>query len=336
MSRLDPTNNINDFDRLVDLISTPIHQSKRRGVLKSHLKHANQFVDGSRREFVSFVTKRFLASIESGREPSVGYTLGVIQSLQRHFKLTNFNKADVYKCMNALRKIYNGESTDPIFFNAAGENFTVDTSTAKLPKNPKVTVFTDVEFDAIYSFYSKHLDNFLYSSKSAPTIDDELAMIVSFFCAGPYRASEVMNLTYAKVLDLLLKASTTIKSKSGTMVADMIIPTLLSDSLELYIKRMPQPIGKDERVFRHSYNQYYKLYKRNLASIFPYSVSGAFHAFRSFFAGKADTVDSDVTKDAMNHATQRMTNRYINKQRKVGRRDRIRKLMEKMSVRWTS
>lgn len=335
MPHLDPFNNSNDFDRLVDLISAPIHQKKRRAVVKSHLKYANHFVDNSKKEFVRFVTSKFLNSLKKGKEPSAGYIVSIVQSLQRHFGVDNFNKTDVYKTITALRKLYNNESTDPIFYSSTGKDFTIDKNNIKLPTKPKIKMYSDVEFDKIYNYYNQHLDNYLYSSKETPSIEDELSMIVMFFCSGPYRAGEVMGLTYGKALDLVLKSSTTIKSKSGTMVDDLIIPSSLGGLLERFIEKLPDMDNRSDKIFKFTYFQYYSAYKQNLKLLFSYDMSDrrAFHAFRNFFAAKADGVDGDTAKDALNHKTKKMTSMYINNQRRVGRVERIKKMMDRLSVR---
>lgn len=333
---MDPLNNPNDFDRLVDIVSEPIHQSKRGKVLQSHLTHAIHFKERNRREFLSFITKKYLQSKASGKKPSAMYIFSIVQTLQRSFNVNHISKHDVFRVFSNLNKLYNGENPDDVFFTSSNQAFSVQRdakSSASDVNGINEPMYSDEEYAILKTYFGNHLENFLSSSGGIkqPSKLDELSLVVTILCSTPYRISEVINLTLAKAQDLIIKSTTEIKSKSGTGVVDMIFPVQLSSILDRFVSKLPIFDG-DMNLFSLNYNQCYRLFEKQYKFLMGKSVVGkrSFHSFRNRFARVAAEIDIDLARRTMNHSSLGMTQKYVNRQKMRDQRDNIKINMNKM------
>lgn len=320
------------FEALVKLVAAPIFQEKRRGVRKSHMQYVKEFTDGNRIEFVRFVTKRFLQQREKGKPISGAYISAICQTMQSYFKVKNFDKNDVIKTINKLKKVFNPENTDPYFYSDdTGPKFTVDREVIRPCVVETEAFYNEDEYSTIANYFMENLKNFLNSEKRAPDKMDELALLLCFLIAGPYRVNEVLKLSIRKAYDLVIRSSTRIKSKSGTDVVDMIIPVQFSSFLERYLEKCGYDNMKGN-LFQGTYDNYYKLYKKWYIAVFKKpSKRRLFHGLRNYFSMlSADAGSVDVTKDAMNHASKRMTEQYIKNQRSIDTKKNVQDHMYRM------
>lgn len=341
MNKLDPINNKDDFNDLVEFISNPIHQSKRVGVKNSHLKYRSHFTTYSHVEFMSFITNRYLEYRRLGTVPSAAYTFSIIQTIQNEIPDLPFNKrikkSDVFKIFHNLNKMYNVENRDKVFYTSEGKEFQiVGTSAGFSKKNVNVPMYSDEEFQIVDHHFDLHLSNFIESNKKSPDHHDELSLLISFLTSGPYRFSEVNSLTIEKAEQLVLTCVTRIKSKSGSGSVDMVIPVLFSNKLNGYMKKLPRHVinKKSAPLFTIDYNKAYRMYKSEYSTIFGKSIVGkrVFHGFRNHFAEKAGKVDRDLAQRSMNHTSSGMTSHYINRQKKHNQRENVLELVNKMYI----
>lgn len=317
-----------DFRKaLYKIASGPIHQKARSKVIQSHLRHvATSFANFEYNTFTRFVVDKYLEAQRNNRKFSSAYIKTVIETINRHHGVSTFSPSDVYKITANLNKAFNPENKDNVFYTPDGQ--TIDLGRAKeLNLERKLTfdrkfadkLYDEDDFENVLAHYKQHLDNYLNSSKRVPDLNDELSLLIVFLASAPRRVSEVLNLTLAKASDLILRHETEIKSKSGTRVVSLIIPTQLSAILDRYIGKLydgNEYKNPDINLFNANYKSMYDAYRRNYRALFHQEpISRVFHAFRNYFAGKYYEHDAEGTKNALSHGSLGTTKKYANKQK---------------------
>lgn len=310
--------------QLYKLASGPIHQKARTRVIKSHLRHvATSFSNFEKSTFIRFVVDKYIEAQLNNRKFSSAYIKTVIETINRHHGISTFSPSDVYKITSNLNKAFNPENKDAVFYTPSGEKIDLYRAKAlnienKLSFDKKFSdkLYDDDDFENVLAHYKQHLDNYLNSMKQRPDINDELSLLIVFLASAPRRVSEVLNLTLAKSSDLVLRHETEIKSKSGTRVVSLIIPTQLSFILDRYIAKLKDNTNGDAKLFNHNYKSMYDAYKRNYRILFGQEpISRVFHAFRNHFAGKYYERDAEGTKNALSHGSIFTTQGYAKKQK---------------------
>lgn len=313
--------------QLYQIASGPIHQQARTKVIQSHLRHvATSFANFETSTFIRFVVDKYIEAQIHNRKFSSAYIKTVIETINRHHGVSTFTPSDVYKITSNLNKAFNPENKDSVFYTPDGQK--IDLCRAKqLNLERKVAfdrkfsdkLYDEDDFENVLAHYKQHLDNYLDSLKNVADINDELSLLIVFLASAPRRVSEVLNLTLAKASDLILRHETEIKSKSGTRVVSLIIPTQLSSILDRYIAKVEDRQGfknPDTMLFNNNYKSMYDAYRRNYRALFSREpISRVFHAFRNYFAGKYYERDAEGTKNALSHGSLNTTRQYANKQK---------------------
>lgn len=314
-----------DFRKqLYKIASGPIHQQARTKVIQSHLRHvATSFANFETSTFIRFVVDKYIEAQLNNRKFSSAYIKTVIETINRHHGVSTFSPSDVYKITSNLNKAFNPENKDHVFYTPDGQQ--IDLCRAKqLNLERKLTfdrkfsdkLYDEDDFENVLAHYKQHLDNYLDSTKRTADLNDELSLLIVFLASAPRRVSEVLNLTLAKTNDLILRYETEIKSKAGTRIVSLIIPTQLSTILDRYIGKIEEYKNPDTKLFNNNYKSMYDAYRRNYRALFNQEpISRVFHAFRNYFAGKYYERDAEGTKNALSHGSMFTTKQYAKKQK---------------------
>lgn len=109
--------------RLVSLLTTPIHQKRRRNVLKSHLKFFGNKSSLTVEDVCKHITKKFMERKNHGDEITDSYIKSLASTLQTKYGM---DKAPIYRFVRNLRKVYNSENPDRVFFTQDGKEFKIE------------------------------------------------------------------------------------------------------------------------------------------------------------------------------------------------------------------
>lgn len=322
--------------KLYELAKGPVHQAARAKVIKSHLSHAPEFRNFEHEGFVKFVVEKYLEARAANRKLSVSYIKTIIETINRYKKISTFRPNDVYKIVSNLNKAYNPENNDGVFYTIEGVK--IDLAALKQPQPTLANVnqfksnfddklYDEHDFEKVLIYYKNHLDNYLSSTKSRPDLIDELALLIVFMASAPRRVSEILNLTIKKSYDLIVKQETDIKSKTGTRIATLMVPTQLATVLNRYLDKLDY-VDDGQRLFASNYKSMYTAYRKNYFALFGLKpVSRVFHAFRNHFAYKYYDLDAQGTKNALSHTNLKTTRSYAQKQQNKNMKANVKKFL---------
>lgn len=303
-----------DREKLYDIATRNIHQKKRRAVISSHLKHIPQFGGFQTRDFEKFVVDKFLEKYMSGRKFSPIYIKSVVESIQRKMKISVFNPNQVFKIAKNLNKVYNPENRDKTFYTDIGVPITLEKYKPDFnASETRDSLYSCEEICILKTYYNNQLNNFLSSTKSRPDEFDELALLMVFLFTVPRRVGEVLSLTIKKINDLIIRNETDVKSKQGSYVIQLIVPSSLSMILERYINKN-QDYQPCDSLFKFSYKVHYSNARKNYRNIFNKEpVSMIFHGLRNYFAEQNIKDNPLETSNVLGHSVN-MSRRYANRQ----------------------
>lgn len=345
----------NFLDKLYQLSSGRIHNSERQKVVRTHLKHIEgNFVNFTKDEYQKFIVNWYVTRLLNKKTFSVAYMQAVIDSINRfkQFSRSPISKREVYMVVKNMKKIFNSESTQSLFYTKQFDAVHLDLSKIEnLRQNNVMNKFSDklyenANFEILLQYNKEQLDNFLKIGvrPRIPSVQDDLALIVIFLASSPRRIREILQLTIKKIKELILNGQTQIKTKNGEGIFQMLIPQQLSKILNEYLHAVgygepSQKIDKEQIVtlddvknlvifklpnlnenndndllFKRSYYVYYSAIKSQYKSLFNDNIGRPFHAFRNYFSAKYIKKDPDATKRALGHCNMKMTRSYANKQ----------------------
>lgn len=312
-----------------------VHTENRQRSIRSHIKDvAGIFSTFSYEEFYNYVYQNYMNAVLQGKKLSRSYLLSKINTIKRLSKTRYFGRRDVARIIGNLDKIMNPQAKTSEFYKNTGEKVKLDPKTlerfrnanqARLDKNEDFRqendllvshLYTDTDCELLFDYFSRHLENFLSSGKQ-PTVDDDLALVVTFMCYSPRRVNEILQLTELQWDELLTKQITTIQSKSNLRPTKLLISMKLAGYLQEYWRVTNENRSPSKcTVIKHSYQQLLRALKRTTANLLKRRVERPFHGFRNYFAGKFRKSDYTNTRRALDHASSRVTNMYASKQRR--------------------
>lgn len=316
-------------EKLYRLADGRIHGSNRQRVVQSHLKHVRgNFVKFSKDEYQKFIVNWYLARLLNKKRFSAAYLAAVVETINRFYKIEKpcFRGRDVFPVVQNLRKIFNSESGQLVFFTRDCQPIQINAEeVSSLRENHKNLterfsdkLFADGNFEALSQHNRRHLENFLQSAtrgaSRVPGVEDELALIVVFLSVSPRRINEILGLNMTKISELIERGMTSIQSKDGASLSDVVVPQQMSQILDEYVTavgRKHQPTGK---LFARTYFVYYTAMKRQYKSLFGTNIGRPFHGFRNYFAHKYYKLNPKSTRSALGHSNMAMTRRYAQKQ----------------------
>lgn len=327
-------NNENFLEKLYILSNGRIHGNKRQKVVRTHLKHMEgNFVNFTKDEYRKFIVNWYVSRLVNKKPFSSSYMCAVIDSINRYKQFTKppFKKREIFTVIKNMKKIFNTENKDLLFYTKDFKAIHLDTSDInQLRHNNTITRFSDklyenANFEILLQYNKDHLDNFLGVGlmPRIPKVYDDLSLIVVFLASSPRRIQEILKLSLKKIKDLILMGQTQIMTKNGEDTLNMIVPQQFSRILNSYLittGRVPSNDNNhdddddDQFLFRRSYYVYYSAIKTQYKSLFGTNIGRPFHAFRNYFSAKYIKNNPHATKTALGHASMKMTRSYANKQ----------------------
>lgn len=308
-----PLTNSKDMEKLVLLLTNPVHQKKRHAVVQSHLKFFGNKTTLSLKDIFTKLLQEFLSKRENGQQMAPAYIMGLAATIQSKYGI---KKTEIFKFMKNVQKVFNSENLDPIFISNDGQRFAVDAVKNKVVVNKTLPVYTDMEYDIIKEHYINKMREFVNSTRY-PTPDDEVSLFVLLLASAPYRPSQLLALTHLKVNELVIKRSTVVKSKSGTGVDEIIIPIEIDSILQEYLGRLEQNnFSPSSLLFTKKHAYYWRKVTAFYEKKFNKSSKGknVLRAFRNRFAQVAGKDDLQIAQKLLCHKSINMTRHYMRKQ----------------------
>lgn len=342
-----------------------VHTESRQRSIRSHVRDVfDHFKTFSYEEFYNYVFHNYMEAVLKGKKLSRNYLLSKVNTIKRLSKTRFFGRRDIARIVGNLDKMINPMARTSTFYTNRGEQIELDANVmgnlrdlnnSRLsyyapfkheqpdPNAPVVEVsqlYRDSECEFLLDYFRRHLDNFLSSGIPNPSVNDVLALVITFMSFSPRRVNEILNLTLTQWDDLINRQITVVQSKSNLRPTNLLIPTTLANYLQSYLEvtttmgeretlesstassTAKLTIVKDDRrhlqstpVIKHKYQELLKTLKNVTASLLNRRVERPFHGFRNYFAGKYKNVDYQNTKRALDHASSRITNMYAHKQK---------------------
>lgn len=236
----------NFLEKLYRLSNGRIHGDERQKVVRTHLKHIDgNFVHFSKEEYRKFVVNWYVARLLNRKPFSAAYLCAVIDSINRfkNFPKPPFTKREIYAVIKNMKKIFNSESKDLLFYTKTFDPITLNISNIEgLRQNNKVSKFSDklyenANLEVLLQYNKQQLDNFLNigTRPRIPTVQDDLALIVVFLASSPRRIKEILKLPLKKIRQLILTGQTPIKTKNGEDILHIIVPPQFSQVLNEFL-----------------------------------------------------------------------------------------------------
>lgn len=326
------------LDDLFRLGGNNLHQTSRAKSRHSHMQFTTSMHNLSKESFRKRIFEYYIERKRSDKPISMHYIRNVISTINSHYNMVLFSKYELSKFLKILNKIYNSENRDKTYFTSddkehlnfeqivqASLNMKRETKLKRefeemiMPAEDKTSAekkqfYTSENLDQIKSYYQTQLDVFLASSrKNLPTAHNELALLIVFLNYTPKRVNEILNLTYEKTLDLILKQQVQIKSKQGGGTSDIIVPQNLSYILSSYLTHKPPDAPT---LFTSNYIQMYRLYKQQLKTVFNLNISKLFHGYRHVFSYENIGKNAAAVKDTLGHTNFKTTHMYAQNYRR--------------------
>ncbi len=300
------------IDALVHIISKPIHQKKRHGVLKTHENFwgKNTTLNGALRKLIEYTLKRR----EGGDNPKVSYISTLATTLQRN---TGIPKGIIKKSYLNLLRILNPENLDPVYYSG-NLKFSIE----KLPKgkikvNESLPMYSKYEIRLFLNYCIDNLNNFLNANKYNKNIEipqryETLVFILLMITSGR-RPNDIIHLDKEKIESLIITNNTVIKDKFGIGIDQVTIPPEITSILDRYINLLPP---EQTAVFLYNYNKHYNEGLKIFRTIFGRGGKGKriYASFRNFISGEGSDINKEVTRDLLGHRSTEMTDYYAKRQ----------------------
>lgn len=328
------------------------HCKKRERELKSLTKYTNEFKNFSYEEFVNFICRHYVHSLDKKKRFSSQSIYNRISAIQNRFELNLITKKRFDIILKNLRKIFNPYNLESELYTNTGDVISLP-QVVRLRQNAKFLIeenctsvadkwilntYTDEEIEILYTYFKRNLVNFLSNMNGGISKFDipfiELCMIIVFCYNTPRRIAEIINLRIKQVEELLLHNTLNIKSKDGFSIDCIYISAGLAEILNSYINKMypgilesNEQIDCEKKVFNSTYKMYYSRMRNVLKTLIGESRLKnlrLFHGFRNYFANKHLSSTQECTR-ILGHRNVSMTRKYAQGHRQTNESEKLKK-----------